>query len=695
MQSRRQLLLLGVLVAMLVVGTVLLWPSAGPVTATPGGYDSITSPDTDGDVGKCSSLALDANGYPVASYHDHTNGNLKVMHCNDANCVGGDESITSPDAGTSYVGQYTSLVLDASGNPVVSYYDFTYGYRDLKLLHCDDPNCAGGDESITSPDTGGDVGADSSLALDANGYPVVSYIGPGRESLRVLHCNDPNCAGGDESITEPDPSTVAFYGASTSLVLDAGGNPVVSYLNGADVGVKLLHCNDPDCSGDDESVTLVAGLLQGCCTSLALDASGYPAISYTWIGETDSGLGLVHCNDPNCIGGDESHAFPDPSHTVGMDTSLVLDASGNPVVSYHAQGGLGVLHCGNPDCTAGNTLEVPDRAGSMYHTSLVLDATGNPVVTYHDSYENQDLKVLHCNDPDCIGGDIDHDGCPDWAEQQTAPGRELLGGLRDLKNAWDYFNPTNDGVNLVDDILVVVDHYGLEDGQGGYDEKYDRTYEGPSAWNLGPPDGVILVADILHAVAQYGHDCGEGVVKPTPTPTVTPTPTPMSYPLDFSIGVDTDGDTTDDCDTLGGPTKCVVWPDETFELKVYLNELPAGVSAYLGFDLSAEYEGVLSKDNASNEAWPDCVYSAVDYSPGVVRWSCSIGVSEPLSTYLGVIGTNDFNCEASGTVTMVHGTGGLETKLYENATTQYAEGQGTTEALMINCHWPTVTPTPP
>ena len=86
---------------------------------------------------------------------------------------------------------------------VVSYYDGLPN-RDLKVLHCNDVNCSGLDESITTPDSDGNVGRATSLALDANGYPVVSYSDVANRDLKVLHCNDPNCDGIGESITSPD-----------------------------------------------------------------------------------------------------------------------------------------------------------------------------------------------------------------------------------------------------------------------------------------------------------------------------------------------------------------------------------------------------------------------------------------------------------------------------------------------------------
>jgi hypothetical protein len=58
---------------------------------------------------------------------------------------------------------------------VASYFDF--GNGDLRVVHCDDPNCAGSNESIVTVDSGG--GARASLDDGAApGQRAVRIIGP-------------------------------------------------------------------------------------------------------------------------------------------------------------------------------------------------------------------------------------------------------------------------------------------------------------------------------------------------------------------------------------------------------------------------------------------------------------------------------------------------------------------------------------
>src|SRR5207249_3235439 len=117
----------------------------------------VTTVDSIGSVGSYTSLRLNAAGNPVVSYYDETNGDLKLATCTAA-CATDSPTwvLTVVDHTSADVGRFPSLEL-VNGNPVISYRDKTNG--DLRLATCT-ADCATDVANwvFTTIDSEGDVG---------------------------------------------------------------------------------------------------------------------------------------------------------------------------------------------------------------------------------------------------------------------------------------------------------------------------------------------------------------------------------------------------------------------------------------------------------------------------------------------------------------------------------------------------------
>lgn len=340
------------------------------------------------------SMELDSAGYPVIAYYDNNANDLELIHCNDANCAGSNETFASIDT-TGAVGLYNSMVLDSSGFPVIAYYDITNA--NLKVVHCGHANCTSGN-TINTLDSTGDVGIYPSIKLDGSGFPIIAYTDTTNSSVKVVHCNDTLCAGANETITTVVNTEDDRTRSGSALQLDGSGFPMIVFDDITNDDLEFVHCNDVDCAGANETVTSIETTnLVGGYASMALDSSGFPIIAF-W-DETNFGLRVVHCGNANCSSGNTANAITmTNSGELGFtENEIKLNSSGYPVILSQQSGSwnMVLVACNDVNCSGGDETisTIRDEDYINFYHALELDSSGYPVIAYTPG--NDDLRLIH------------------------------------------------------------------------------------------------------------------------------------------------------------------------------------------------------------------------------------------------------------------------------------------------------------
>lgn len=197
------------------------------------------------------------------------------------------------------------------------------------------------------------------------------------------------------------------------------GVPVISYVNAADLTVRIVVCGNPACDPNvsASTYTTLASLGtrgQGNGTTVAVGSDGYPIVAFR---DGDRGtLMVAHCGDPLC--GDRGLARvsqvdpPEGTEDVDVDTgiqaSMVIGTDNLPIIAYHdrERGALKIAHCEDTACTQA-TIAILDRTadpstpgGVGLDPVIRIGRDGLPLVVFRDD-DQKTVKLARCSDQIC------------------------------------------------------------------------------------------------------------------------------------------------------------------------------------------------------------------------------------------------------------------------------------------------------
>src|SRR3989339_1770192 len=231
------------------------------------------------------------------------------------------------------VGEFTSIAVDTNNSPHISYYDVTN--YDLKYA-----SWTGTNWSIKTVDSTGNVGSYTSIALDSNNRPHISYRDETNYDLKYA-----SWTGTDWSIETVNSS--GDVGAYTSIALDTNNRPHISYYDNIYYDLKYVKwTNIPILSWTSETNYTDTGI--------------YPA------------MGLP-------IGTTFAYRI---SYS---DADNDAPASGYPKL-YIKKGGTNIA--GSPfTMTAVDPADVTYTDGKLYYSSRTLTSLGTDYAYYFEAYD--------------------------------------------------------------------------------------------------------------------------------------------------------------------------------------------------------------------------------------------------------------------------------------------------------------------
>ncbi len=537
----------------------------------------------------------------------------------------------------------------AAANPLAGIADVTAGEWHTCALTTTGGVLCWGDNGFGQLGNGSTGGSAIPVGVSGLASGVTAVSAGGLFNCAVTSAGGAKCWGSGFGATPVDVVGLASGVAS----IDGGGQHTCAVTTGG--GLKCWGQNGFGQLGDGTTTKTVTPVDVSGLASGVVSVS--PGIEHTCALMVSGGVKCWGFNDFGQLGDGTTAGSTVPVDVVGLASGITaIAAGGNYSCALTSTGGIKCWGLGfgtNPVDVVGLNSDVAAISASLYHFCALTTAGG-----------------LKCRGQNAFGQ------LGDGTTTKTVTPVDVVGFASGASAVATGYHHT----------CAVTTAGGAKCWGSNYDGQLGNGRTSGFDANPIPVDVVELTAK----PTATSTPCGP---QGCPTPTETPTPPPQTG-LDFSLGIDADGDTEDDCATdAEGQTKCSVLADGAFTVNVYLRSLPVNVAGYDAFDIRLDYAGVVSKEIAGPGPWPDCAFPAVAFRPDFVAFGCITGIRASPSTYVGLIGTAEFTCSEPGTVTMVHGP--TDTELLVPPGYSISEGEGVTETLTINCVEPTPTPTVP
>ncbi len=351
------------------------------------GAPTIRAVPSTGDEGLHTSMTIGFDGFPLISYYDATNGDLKVAHCSDVDCNSMPLTDTVDSSGD--VGQDTSIIIGADGYGLISYYDVTNG--NLKVAHCSNLECSY--VYIYIPDSVGDVGRYTSVTIGGDGLPLISYYDVTNGDLKVMHCAISSCS----SVQTYTLDSTGNVGQYTSIATGVDGYGLISYYDVTNGNLKVAHCNNYNCS-TAAIYTLDSVGDVGRYTSVTIGNDGFGLITYYDV--TNGDLKATYCSYVVCNVGASFTLYS--AGDVGQHSSVTIGADGLPLISYYdiTNSALRAFHCSDVNCMVGSNSSIINVGDVGFYTSLTIGVNGLPMISYYDM-TNGNLSIARCFNTFC------------------------------------------------------------------------------------------------------------------------------------------------------------------------------------------------------------------------------------------------------------------------------------------------------